>query len=429
MPLKLKIAFNTIIQLLGKAATAGVTLLITILVARTFDPQGYGDYTKILTYIAPFYLISDFGLNAVVLRKLSTEEDQTETFFANLLGLRIIFSLLLIFLAVAILSFLPPGQNQGFTPLVRLGIIIFALTIFTQAIFTTGNLLFQKNLRYDLSVLSAFLGSLVTLALVGFFVFTRSSLILIVVSYIVGGVITALLALGLLRKFVKVHPAFNFSYWREFLWVAWPLGLTLVFNLIYFRADIFILTLTRPTYEVGIYGLAYKFFELPLTIPIFLINSIYPLMLTYNHENPAKLKSLVKKIFYFLLLISAGLVVFSWIFAPLLTLIKPTFSDSILAFRILALSFPLFFLSGLSMWVLITLGKQNLLLLFYGLSMVFNVGLNLIYIPQFGYLAAAVTTGLTEAVVLILTGWSALSILNQNYREAKNSAFLGVDKP
>src|SRR5207244_1517417 len=58
-----------------------------------------------------------------------------------------------------------------------------------------------------------------------------------------------------------------------------PLGITLLFNLVYFRADSIILTLTRPTAEVGIYGLAYKVFEIVLVFPTFFMNAVYPLLL------------------------------------------------------------------------------------------------------------------------------------------------------
>ena len=63
------------------------------------------------------------------------------------------------------------------------------------------------------------------------------------------------------------------------------------------------------------------------------------------------------------------------------------------------------------MWALITVKKQNLLAIFYGLSMVLNISLNLIFIPRYGFMAAAIITGLTELFVLLLTGYTSLKIL------------------
>lgn len=413
---KQKIAFNTLVQIGGKLITAGVAFLITILVARQFGVEGYGEFTKIMTYVALFYLMGDFGFNAIILRQMETSS-KGESLFSNLLGLRIILSVFLISLSFLILFFLPYNSliNQGFSPFVKLGIIIASLTILTQAIFTTTNVLFQKNLRYDQSVFAASFGSFITLISVAFFVFLRAPLLTIIASFIIGSTATAIVALNLASHWEKIRLAFNFSLWRRLFWQTLPLGLTLIFNLVYFRLDTLILTLLRPTFEVGIYGLAYKFFEFPLAIPTFFMNSLYPVMLKYK-ESPAKLMSLVKKTSFFLLVLSLFLLIFLFFLAPLLTLIRSHFSLSVLAFRILIASLPLFFLSSLFMWLLIALEKQSLLAFLYGLTMVFNIILNLIFIPQYGYLAAAVTTGLTELLILILTGfwgWQFLKRGNQ----------------
>ena len=57
---------------------------------------------------------------------------------------------------------------------------------------------------------------------------------------------------------------------RSLFIASFPLGLTLLFNVVYFHIDSIILTFTRTSAEVGIYGLAYKIFELPLVLPTFL---------------------------------------------------------------------------------------------------------------------------------------------------------------
>lgn len=424
---KLKIAANTLVQLVGKLITAGVALLITILVARNFGVEGFGEFTKITVYVALFYLIADFGLNAIVLRLVSAEEEKASFYFANLLGLRIVLALILIFVALGILALLPSGflPNQGFATLTRLGIIILSLTIFTQAIFTTTNLLFQKNLRYDQSVLAASLGSFLTLVLVALFVFLKAPLLFIIFGYLFGGLAMASFALFLAKKFLaKIKISFQFFVWKKIFLAALPLGLTLIFNLLYFRGDIFILTFFRPTAEVGIYGLAYKFFEFPLTMPIFFMNSLYPVMLDRYRRKPAELASLVRTSSLLLFLSSLGLFFLSWFLAPLITFIKPEFSPSILAFRILILSLPLFFLSAFFMWVLITLGRPKLLLFAYSFSLFLNLVLNLIFIPRFGYLAAAVITGLTEGVVLGMTAFGCLSLL-KNLSAEKTESFSG----
>lgn len=415
MNLNFKIATNTLVQIVGRLISAGTTFLVTILVARQFGVEGYGEFTKITAYVALFYLVADFGFNAIVLKQITEKEEEAGRIFRNLLGMRLFGALALIFIALVSLSFLPynPPFNQGFSSLVKLGIVVVALTILTQALFLTTNVLFQKNLRYDLSVLSSSVGSFVTLALVLLFTSLRTSLLTVVGSYVIGGILMTALALKFARRFLpQIYPAFDFFLWRKIFWLTLPLGATLVFNLVYFRADMIILSFLRANTEVGIYGLAYKFFEFPLAVVTFTMNSFYPILLWRAKEGKEKLRKLVKKLSVLLIIISLLMGLTILLFAPLLTLIRGDFASSILPLRILSLSLPLFFLSALFMWVLIALGKQKLLAVFYGASMLLNIFLNVIFIPHYGYLAAAVTTGITELIVLLLSGLTVMVLLS-----------------
>lgn len=282
MSLKRKVAFNTFMQIVGKVGTAGAAFLITILIARTYGVASFGEFTKMTSYVALFYLLADFGFNAVYLK------EEKNLSFINLISLRGIWSLILIFIALVVLIFLPYDEISltGFTPLSRLGIVVLVPTILTQAIFTSFNALFQKHLSYDKSVLAAISGSAVTLLAIYVFSSAHLPLPFTVAGYVIGGsalvFFSYVLAKEFLGKSLLISDEFfvqNISAWTRLFKKSLPLGLTLVFNLVYFRADIFVLTFFRSTQEVGIYGLAYKIFELPLAIPTFFMNAMYPIIL------------------------------------------------------------------------------------------------------------------------------------------------------
>lgn len=410
--MKFKIAANTLSQLIGKAITTLTTLVATILIARTYGPENYGDFTLITTYVALFYLISDFGFNAIVLEKIQNQNNKKE-YFKTLLGLRVFWSFILVFISISLLSLLP--QTHGFNNAVRIGIIIFSLSIITQSITTTANVIFQNKLRYDQASLALFTGSLLNLILVIFFTSNNSPLIFIITSFLLGNLLTSITSLFLSKKTdseIDLLPSFNFSKFKEIFINSVPLGVTLVFNLIYFRADTFILALTRSQEEVGNYGLAYRFFETVLVLPTFFMNTLYPLFLSVKN-NPESLKKTVSKSFKILLIISIFTSLIFLIIAPNLISISggAKFDQSTTALRLLSLSFPSFFLSSLYMWLLITLGKRKILAAIYGSSMILNIILNLIFIPAFGIPAAALTTLLGETLILITTYYLSIKYL------------------
>lgn len=385
------IAWNTVSQVFGKIIGAGTAFVVSFFVARNFGAVGYGEFTKITTYVAFFFLVADFGLNAVYL--------QQKTPFRTLLSLRILGGIFLIFLSLAILAFLPQGESQGYTRFVRLGIILFSPAIFFQGLITTANAIFQKELRYDFTTVTISVGSLVTL--VAFFVF--QNVFGSILALTIGSVATSITGLFFVKRFVDSYEIrFRVVELMKLFVPAIPLGLTLLFNLVYFHADSVILTISRSTAEVGIYGLAYKVFETILVLPTFFMNAVYPLML--KSENFTRL---FKKSFFVLLITSLVSVIAVWLLSPLLVFIKDDFEASIPALRVLSLGLPFFFLSSLIMWALIARKKQNALAIIYGSFMLGNILLNVRFIPIFGFMAAAWITVISEFIVLAVS-WFVL---------------------
>ncbi len=80
----LHLAKNVMYQLLSRLITSGVGFLTTILVARYLGVSGFGDYTKIITVVSIFYLVSDFGLNAIYLQKDSKDVHFKDLFYARI---------------------------------------------------------------------------------------------------------------------------------------------------------------------------------------------------------------------------------------------------------------------------------------------------------------------------------------------------------
>src|SRR3989338_2180946 len=157
-----KITLNTLYQIIGKVITMSVTIAATIIVTRTFGRQGYGAFSLMQTFPALFFIIADFGLNAIVTRELSKDWNTANRFFSSTLYIRILLSLVLIVVGSLIILFLP------YSDFVKFGIIISMFLILTQALFTTTNIIFQTKLRYDLPTIGLVSGSVIILLLVIF---------------------------------------------------------------------------------------------------------------------------------------------------------------------------------------------------------------------------------------------------------------------
>lgn len=412
-----KVFTNTLSQIVTKALTASSTLLVTLLLGKSLGPTGYGDFVKIFTFVGYFYILIDFGFNSVYIRLSSERPHDSENLLKSLLALRLILSIILALSAIVISQLLPAS---GFNPIVKNGIIIASFTIITQAFVQTAAGLFQKKLSYHFATISAVLSSISLLIVVVANYFTKSAFEIYIVAYVISGIIFAISSTIIIKRFFNFfpQPLFNIRDIKEILNIAWPIGISLIFNLIYFRADVLILTFTRSQVEVGYYGFAYQFFETALTIPIYLTNALLPVLAALKVKDFATYRKSLRKWFFVFAAGSAVVTTGLLIVSVLIPLYDQRFIPSQSALTILALGMPFFFLSAFLWHIILVEGKQKALIFVYATGAVFNLILNLILIPRHGFVAAAIVTIVSEFFVLILL---AMFVLKQTQKPEQAS--------
>ena len=401
------ITTNTFYQLLGKVFTTLAAVLTISIIARSLGPESLGTFTKATVFASLFYMLADFGFNAIFLKNNPDNERFKEN-YGNLMGVRIIAAIGLFLIATLVVLVLPfdPVKNSGFNQQAKIAAILANFTIITFALFTTSNAYFQFKLRYDLSVASSIFGSVTTIILVLIASQYFVNLNFYILASVVGSLVTTLVSLKFVFKFMdKFRPEFNFFKFKLLFNKTLPVGISLVLNLIYFRIDTILLSFFRPNFEVAVYGLAYKIFEFSLVAPTFFMNATYPLLINFYQNDKEKFKRLILRSGIVLLLISVLLSTLILISANILVAIiggEQLLASSV-PLRILVAGLPFFFLSSLSTWLFLVFGKQKYLVPVYGFGAFLNLILNFIYIPKFGYNAAAVVTVFCEFAILFAT--------------------------
>jgi len=394
-----KISIQTAWQLLAKGASSLSTIIILGLIARRFGKEGTGIYTLALTYLSFFYIFSDFGFNAYLLPRL--KELNSELVWRKLLGLRLIWSTLLIIVATAALPFLPFAKIE-FSQSILFG----AIAVIGNSVFLTANALFQSELNLELGTVASALGIAIATILVYIFSRLGAPVEAFLLSQSIGWLITGAISLFLVKKFIKnIAPLFDWQFVRKCFTEAWPVSLTLAVNLVYFRFDSFALTSIKSFTDVGIYNFAYSIFQAALVVPTFIMNGLYPLMIDQLLTNREKFFSYFKKAAVALLGISVlGTFLTIILSHTVITLLagRNDFESSVVVLKILSLGFPSFFISSLLMWTLILFKRYKTMLLIYLVGLLFNISANLIFIPQYSYIASAWITGISECLILVI---------------------------
>lgn len=393
-----KIAANTLYQVVGKGVSVASSLVTVALVTRALGVSQFGEYVLITTVPSFLYLLADFGLNAVFLRQVAADNHHLQK-FGSLMALRSGLAFLTFLLALAY-AFLSP-----YSPLVKGGIVLAATTVFSQAVYTSLNALFQHNLRYDLSVAAGVFSSVFAVLVFVWGFLRHQGLTFFVFAWTATTFVLALLALGFSFRLAE-KPSFRGDprFSRALLLAALPLGLTLVFSQINWMADVFLLRALGSAEAVGIYRLGYKVFENVLPIPIFFVNALYPVMLADYRKGLSFLVDRVEKGLGFLVFSAVVLAGLGFGLAPAVITILggAEFAASIKVMQILVLFFPIFFATAPFQWFLIAVGKEKTLPVIYGAAAALNVTLNWLLIPRFSYFASIAATIAAEVLILLL---------------------------
>ncbi len=389
------IASNTFAQLVAKFFGAGLTLLTTYFTIRLAGLDLYGDLTKILILVAVGFTAIDFGLNAEGLRSAKSPA-QMQHNLSHILLARFVLSLLAIIVLNLIIIRLPGGYSPQVKSIFWLG----SLAIMFQGIYTSTNAWFQYNLSYWKSTISVVIGSLLATILTLYFLSHSPTIPNLVFANTAGYLAMAISSLLLLpRSQFENLRIYDLKFVLPLLRRSLTLGLILIASVLASKFDTVVLGVFRASSEVGQYGFAYRIFDVILVLPVFAMNSIYPIFLQSSKTNPQS--SLISRTAWSMAGIGVVVAVILWFIAPLVSLVKPGLTISIEVLKILSFALPFFYVTAPLMWGLIAGGRDKVVLGIYVLAALFNVGLNLVFVPGFGAPAAAVNTGLTELFIFL----------------------------
>ena len=369
-----------------------------------FGRTAFGELQIVLTYVTVYWLLTDFGLNAVVVRHMAAEPDREQEYLGGLISLRTILSLGLALVSGLVLLMLP----YSFEIKLAAGLGIF--TIFTQGIKGAIHGLFQTRLRYDLQLIESLIGSIVYLGLVYWLTRQDYSLFYLVGAFVAGQVTMTLVSIYFTTRLARFQFNFNPVLLKQLAIATLPFGISLLFNLGNFKLDSFLLSILRLEHyanadAVGIYNVAYKFFEFALIVPTFLMNALYPVLIKSFEDSLPKFRRLFWQSGLVLLTIAVGGMSLTFVLAPwMISLVGSLdeYQESVTVLKILIAAAPVFFLSSLLMWTVLVFKDQKVLIKIYAAAFLVNLTLNLWLIPEYGFYGAAATTGVSELLILIL---------------------------
>jgi O-antigen/teichoic acid export membrane protein len=390
-----QVAWNTIAQVAARAAVLALAVVTTGVLTRYLGVSGYGDYVIVSVYVSFFGLVFDWGIPTMIARELPRTPRAAEL-LGTALALRMALALPVGALAAAVAFSIYGGEDDR---QVRLGVLIALPTILAVAASTTLSALFQARLRMDLVAAAEFISQTATFALLLTLVAADRSFYELIAATVAGAALNAFVVFLLARRLERFRLLLDLAGWRRLLRLALPLGLAIVVATIYFRADALLLSLLKPSEDVGIYGVAYRFFEVATTFPAFFLGPVFPLIsAAVAHGTNESLNALLQRSFDVLVVAAFGLVALTVAVAPELVVViaGDAFERSGTPLRTLVLGAGCLFFNSLFALTLVALDRQRTVLIISVATLLANIALNLILIPRYSYNAAAAIATLSQ---------------------------------
>ena len=420
-----RVTYNTFVQFIGKAVVGLSAFLLLSILTRSLGEDGYGAYALIFTWVIILSVFADMGLYLTGVRELSKPRANQNDIFGNLLSLKLISTFIVITGASIILFFLP------YAPLVKNGIVITFLLIFALFGINTIKSIFQSRLEMQFAVIGETAGTLVSLALSFLVLKLGFGLLAVVWAAIIGIMLNLLIAVSFSSRFVSIHFRFDPNIIKALVRESFPLGLSAIMAVVYFRVDLLMLSWMKPLDDVGIYGAAYRIVEIAAIIPALFLGTVFPLLTKAIETQDGTLSRLYDRSFGFVTSLAIPMLVGGLILAdPLMLLLTGedfatiqtfdipffgliAFDGTGATFRILLVATALMFWGQLNGHLMIAGNMQKKLLHLYFVILPANVLLNIILIPRYSYIGAAATTLTTEVIAIMYTSWVVGRNLNQ----------------
>jgi len=395
-----RITRNSLLILAANLLDLLFGLLTVAVFARYLGVEVYGQYAFLSSVVALIIPIPHFGFRRIMMRELSRNRGNVDTYLGSLLLLRGALSLVALFVVFIAVRLLGLTDNYAFAAYLITGAEIAA--VFGMSFMTV--FFAYENMVYNtlFTLLSRVVGVVLILAVVffdlGFLALLWALFIPNLLSLFLG---YALVAKKFCRPSYKIDTA-RLSY---LLKESFPLFLELVFRQSFLRVDIFVLKALRSLTEIALFNAPYSLITRLQIVPMAFTTALLPLFSRLAEDSRSSFEAIYAKVFKFFLCMTLPMAVAATMLATEITvaIFGEEFKQAAVALQILVWMINLMFLESLFNTVLVSLDKQWFTALTHAIMFVINLGLDILLVPFYGFLGACIGTLSAYVVRFILS--------------------------
>jgi O-antigen/teichoic acid export membrane protein len=406
-----RIAKNIGVLGISQVVTSILGFVLLIYIARYLGEVGFGRYSFALSFTALFIIFADLGISNLIIRELARNKELTNEYLTNVSVIKLLLSFLAFALIALTINLMDYPQDTTYA--VYLFGVYMILTSFALAFRS----IFQAYEKMEYTAVVMIIEKIILIPLVLFVLTSGYGLIELAYVYVFVGIVAVTLSFSIvLIKIVKPKPTINLSLWKTLIIGSIPFGLNALFGVLFFQIDTVMLSIFKDDAAVGIYNAAYvPLLALIGIISGMAISALYPVMSRYFISSKDSLETFTVLPSKYMAIIGFPIGIGCFVLAErfIALFYAGQYSDSIIAFQILALFVPIRLVSSITGTLLTSINRQSLRTVSVGLSALFNIVLNAVMIPYLSYIGASIATVLSEIFLYFVF----IYFINKHYKK------------
>src|SRR2546421_8294497 len=393
-----RVVGNTVISLLGQGVTWTSTLILTIAYGRFLGDVKFGELYFAITFVMLIGFPIEFGFNQQLTREVAQEPDKALRYLTNILFIKVCLWFML-YGCILLLCWL-----LGYSVELRELVAICGITLLCGSIANSFSSLHCAFERVIFPTVGTILEKGLT-ALIGIIALKQGASVQVMACILLGGSLTSATWQAIWAfRLLGIRLSVDQTLVRGILRTGIPFLAYGVLGVIYYRIDTILLSFMASTATVGWYGASYRIFDTLVFLPSLVISAVmYPIFSKLSILSKSELRIAVEKSLNFLLFcgipITAGLIVAAPDIIGFLYH-RPEFVHAVPALQALAPGLLFLYINSVLSTTLISIKHEKKIMIMAAIALVFNLGLNLILIPRYQHVGAAVVTSLTELLLM-----------------------------
>jgi O-antigen/teichoic acid export membrane protein len=384
----------------AKVLRLGFVLLITVYIARYLGPAGYGVLSYVTAFVALFASVASLGLNSIVVRDLVQNCEAAPATLGTATILQMVGGLLAGLLAVVSITYYSEDSDQV---TVMVAILGFSLVFKASDVIRYW---FESIVESKYTVWAEMASFALILVVKVLLVLYQAPLI-----YFVWAVALESLLLAIGMVLIYQYSGGKIGAWRmrfelagSLLKNSWPLILSSLAIMVYLRIDQVMIRQMLGDEATGKYSAAISISEAWYFIPMIIASTVFPAIIEARTESLdlyyLRLQQLFRLMVWLAVIVAVPISFLSEWLVVFLFGNAYAGAGEVLSVHIWAGVF-VFLGVASGKWLLLE-NLQKHALYRTALGAVVNIVANLVLIPEYGILGAAVATLLSQAFVAYL---------------------------